>query len=80
MMAQHLQEAAEEAAREEAGREGPQDLEQQLRENAEELRRTSASQTGVGIAETAFGPLAVPASAQGDRPVFKTAAERRRVH
>ena len=74
---QHVQEAAGEEAMEEAGRERLQDLDRQLRENAEQLQRSAATQTGVGIASTAFGPLAVAASAQGDRPGSRAAAERR---
>ena len=61
---------------EENGRQRPQDLEQELRDNAEQLRRASAPQSGVGIAETAFGPLAVPAPAQAARPGSSSAGAR----
>ena len=67
----------EEEARAEAGRERLQDLDRELRENAEALRRSSASQTGVGIACTAYGPLTVPSSAQGARPGSAAGAEGR---
>ena len=46
--------------------ESPQDIDQELRKNAEQLRRTAATQTDVGIASTAFGPLTVPASAAAE--------------
>ena len=46
--------------------ESPQDTDQELHQNAAQLRRIAATQTDVGIASTAFGPLTVSASAAAE--------------
>jgi len=55
--------------------EHPSDLELQLRQNTEELRRMGATQPGVGIATTPLGPLAVPKSAHGEAAGSRQTAE-----
>lgn len=67
----HLQETSGQTT----GEEHPQDLEQQLQHNTEELRRMSTTQTGVGIATTPLGPLAVPSSAQEEATESRQTAE-----
>lgn len=73
---QHVQEEGEEDTREEARKES-QDLDRQLRKDAEVLRRSAASQTGAGIPPAAFGPPAMPSSAQGAQSSSGAAAQER---
>ena len=61
-----------------AGR-ASQDLERQLRENAEAVRRSvaSRSRTNLGIASPTLGPLAMPGSAQGVQSGSRAAVQER---